>query len=166
MRALQPKRILEIGTDEGGTLFLWSRIAPPDAHLVALDIRPLGLLGQWSSWAFARRGLGYGDQRITLAMPLDSHSSATVDRIRGLFDGEEVDFLFIDADHSYEGVKRDFELYAPLVRSGGLVAFHDIASPPWPGVVQFWEELRQTHDADQRVAETTPSYGIGVVRMP
>jgi predicted O-methyltransferase YrrM len=38
----------------------------------------------------------------------------------------KVDFLFIDADHSYEGVKKDFEMYSPLVRKGGIIAFHDI----------------------------------------
>jgi predicted O-methyltransferase YrrM len=37
-----------------------------------------------------------------------------------------VDLIFIDGDHSYEGVKQDFEIYAPLVRSDGLIAFHDI----------------------------------------
>ena len=45
------------------------------------------------------------------------------------------------------------------------MAFHDVPSPPWPGVVQFWEELRQTHDVEERIAETQPSYGIGVVRI-
>jgi hypothetical protein len=35
----------------------------------------------------------------------------------------EVDFLFIDVDHSYERVRRDFELYSPLAADGRLVAF-------------------------------------------
>ena len=42
------------------------------------------------------------------------------------FRGEKLDFLFIDGDHSYDGVKADFEMYAPMVRPGGLIAFHDI----------------------------------------
>lgn len=33
--------------------------------------------------------------------------------------------LFIDGDHSYEGVKRDWELYSPLVAPGGYVIFDD-----------------------------------------
>lgn len=36
-----------------------------------------------------------------------------------------VDFLFIDGDHSYEGVLSDWLLYSPLVKSGGIVAFDD-----------------------------------------
>ena len=52
--------------------------------------------------------------------------------IRGLtssvapqYNTTEFNFLFIDADHSYEGCKADFEAWSPLVRSGGEVAFHD-----------------------------------------
>jgi cephalosporin hydroxylase len=165
VRELQPRRILEIGTDEGGTLFLWTRVAPADAHLVALDIRPLGLLGGLSSWALVRRGLGHGSQRIDLAMPRDSHDAATVEHVRSLFGGEPVDFLFIDGDHSYDGVRQDFEMYSPLVRAGGLVAFHDTSAPDAPDVVRYWQELRASHEADERVSPDTPHYGIGVIRL-
>lgn len=37
----------------------------------------------------------------------------------------QIDYLHIDADHSYEGVKRDFELYSTLVREGGIISIHD-----------------------------------------
>jgi len=40
------------------------------------------------------------------------------------------DFLFIDGDHTYEGVEGDFEMYSPLVRRGGIIAFHDIVPGP------------------------------------
>ena len=36
-----------------------------------------------------------------------------------------IDFLFIDGDHTYEGVKRDFEMCSLLVRKGGIIAFLD-----------------------------------------
>ena len=41
------------------------------------------------------------------------------------FNNAELTFIFIDGDHSYEGVKRDFDLWSLLLRSGGWVAFHD-----------------------------------------
>lgn len=41
-----------------------------------------------------------------------------------------VDFVFIDADHSYEGVKRDIAAWTPKVRDGGLVMGHDIDRAP------------------------------------
>jgi predicted O-methyltransferase YrrM len=42
-----------------------------------------------------------------------------------LYKDKEFVFVFIDADHSYEGAKADFEAWSPLVKSGGEVAFHD-----------------------------------------
>jgi len=46
--------------------------------------------------------------------------------------------LFIDGNHTYEAVKRDWELYSPL--ASWIVAIHDIL---WPqlGVKKFWSEL-------------------------
>ncbi len=41
------------------------------------------------------------------------------------YNATEINFLFIDADHSYEECKADFEAWSFLVRSGGEVAFHD-----------------------------------------
>ena len=34
-----------------------------------------------------------------------------------------LDLLFIDGDHSYEGVRQDYKMYSKLVRDGGLIAF-------------------------------------------
>lgn len=39
---------------------------------------------------------------------------------------QEVDMIFIDGDHSYEGVKKDIDLYFPKIKSGGIIAMHDI----------------------------------------
>lgn len=39
-----------------------------------------------------------------------------------------IDLLFIDADHKYESVSTDWLLYSPLVKNGGIVAFHDSAA--------------------------------------
>ena len=36
-----------------------------------------------------------------------------------------IDFLHIDGDHTYEGVKLDWELYSPKVRPGGYITVHD-----------------------------------------
>ncbi len=38
---------------------------------------------------------------------------------------ESISALFVDGDHSYLGVKKDIELYAPRVVQGGFIAFHD-----------------------------------------
>uniref|UniRef100_A0A6C0I316 Methyltransferase n=1 Tax=viral metagenome TaxID=1070528 RepID=A0A6C0I316_9ZZZZ len=49
------------------------------------------------------------------------------------------DLIFIDGDHSYNGVKNDYEISK---NSGSIFVFHDIVSDECPGVVQFWNELK------------------------
>jgi hypothetical protein len=75
--------------------------------------------------------------------------------------------LFIDGDHTYDGVRQDYEMYAPLVRPGGLVGFHDICqhpSMPFVQVNRFWATL----DGDLEIFVTEPPDwgGIGVIRIP
>jgi hypothetical protein len=53
------------------------------------------------------------------------------------FQDGELDFVFIDADHSYKGVKTDIEDWGPKVREGGIIFGHDIN---WPTVRQAVEE--------------------------
>ena len=166
LRGEEPHVIVEIGTDQGGTLFLWPYAAAEDALIVAVDARPLGVLGQRSPFAIVRRAFALRDQRIELLIPADSHDPRTVERVQQVLGGRPVDFVFIDADHSYEGVRQDFERFSPLVRPGGIVAFHDIAGDAWPGVVRFFGELEQRYDSAKHVAAGERRYGIGYVRMP
>jgi hypothetical protein len=53
--------------------------------------------------------------------------------------GNPVDILLIDGDHSYEGVKRDFDTWSPWVNKGGRVLFHDTESAI--GVRTFFDQL-------------------------
>jgi predicted O-methyltransferase YrrM len=53
----------------------------------------------------------------------------TLEEVKRILGGEKADFLFIDGDYTYEGVKRDL-MYSPLVREGGIIAFHDICPHP------------------------------------
>lgn len=52
----------------------------------------------------------------------------------------EVDFVFIDGNHTYEYVRKDIELYWPKVRSGGFISGHDFGEG-FPGVVQAVTEF-------------------------
>jgi len=166
----RPRVVLEIGTDRGGTLFLWTRIAAPDALLVTVDLRRMvGRLGRLSPFALVRTSFERDSQRIELVDDVDSHSDETLDRVRRLLGGRPVDFLFIDGDHRYESVNRDFELYSSLVRPGGIVAFHDVSprtTPDTEGTATFWAELKARAATEEMVADGAPGYGLGVYRKP
>jgi len=173
VRALRPTTVVEIGVDEGGTLFIWTRASAPDAQLIGIDMRPSGRLGRWSPFRLARRSFARGHQRLHLLLARDSHAESTLEAVREVLDGAEIDFLFIDGDHSYEGVRRDFEMYGPLVRNGGIIALHDTwpaacpvgASHPNDGVVRFWHELVAEHETSEFTVRSPDCFGIGVVHV-
>jgi predicted O-methyltransferase YrrM len=71
------------------------------------------------------------------------------------------DTIFIDGDHSYDGVKFDFDNALPLLEEGGIIIFHDIASKACPGVVQLWEEIKTERSLEFIHSDTC---GIGVWR--
>jgi len=50
-----------------------------------------------------------------------------------------IDLLFIDGDHEYEAVKRDFEDWSPHLKDGGIIMFHD-TNGNWPGPTQLARE--------------------------
>jgi len=61
-------------------------------------------------------------------------------RAARMFGDGELDWVYIDADHTYESVSTDHALWAPKVRKGGIVSGHDY-SPEFPGVMQMVDEL-------------------------
>lgn len=167
---LRPRRVLEIGTAAGGTLLLFSRVAAPDALLVSIDL-PEGHFGGGYNLFRTRlyRSFARREQRIAL-MRADSHRQATRRRLATVLRGELLDFLFLDGDHSAAGVRQDFEDYAPFVRSGGLIALHDIRPDErhWSGDVnRFWPKLAARFEGEELVDDSGLSgYGIGLLRWP
>jgi predicted O-methyltransferase YrrM len=169
VQAKRPRHLLEIGLDEGGTLLLWTRAAASDAHLISIDTRPPGPLGIYSPFPLVRRCFAHSHQRIDLLLAADSHDNTTQARVEKILRGAGLDFLFIDGDHSRDGVWQDFRMYSPLVRPGGIVAFHDVSQAPAPsteGVAAFWHEFRAKHETEECVVGREPGFGIGIWRVP
>lgn len=52
---------------------------------------------------------------------------------------KKIDLLFIDGSHVYKDVKKDFDLFYPWVKEGGIIALHDV-SPGHPDVLRFWNK--------------------------
>jgi predicted O-methyltransferase YrrM len=55
--------------------------------------------------------------------------------------GKSFDFVYIDGDHTYEAVMRDFRLALNFIAPGGCIAFHDSLS--WDGVSRALDEIAQ-----------------------
>jgi SAM-dependent methyltransferase len=52
------------------------------------------------------------------------------------------DAIFIDGDHSYNGVYQDYKGCIKLLNEGGFLIFHDINSSISPGVTKLWNEIK------------------------
>lgn len=162
-----PEWVLEIGTSNGGTLFLWSRIAAQNARLISIDL-PLGRYGGgYPAWKrYFYRSFARSNQDIVL-IRADSHAPATREKIAAILQENRLDLLFIDGDHSYEGVTKDFAMYEPFVKNGGTIIFHDIVPNREGtdyGVARYWNDIKHRYrhlefieDPDQQGA------GLGVI---
>ncbi len=168
----RPKTVLEIGTAWGGSLFCWAQAADPEALLISVDL-PGGDGGGGYSPDYIPHFRNFLFAGQTLAARLgDSHASEMMREITNILDGRPVDFLFIDGDHSYEGVKADFEQYSPLVVPGGLVMFRDTCpqAVPRPGnpieVPRFWREVKTGYRHEEYIGDVGQELmGIGVLWM-
>ncbi len=68
----------------------------------------------------------------------------TSDEVAAYWD-RQIDFLFVDGDHSYEAVANDIRNFVPFVRRGSLFALHDYKPVGKEGVKQAVEELIMPH---------------------
>jgi predicted O-methyltransferase YrrM len=167
VQKMRPETVLEIGTASGGTLFLFSRVAAPNASMVSIDL-PGGIHGGGYPWwkTILYKSFASGKQEIILKR-VDSHSEATLKDVKEILGGKMVDFLFIDGDHTYDGVRKDFENYAPLVRKGGLIALHDIVSDLDKlgcKVYQYWDQIKPMYRHTEIMAKDgLVKFGIGVI---
>ncbi len=172
IKSHNPKTIVEIGTKKGGSFFIWARYIKPN-RLISIDL-PGGIHGG----GFPKQKIPFlkyflsdkKDSNISVILG-DSQSTKTLEKLKQELGGDKIDFLFIDADHRYEGVKRDFELYKPLVRKGGLIAFHDIVDTEYHHkldcfVDKFWNEIKNDYSHIEFIQNPTQhKYGIGVITV-
>jgi predicted O-methyltransferase YrrM len=165
---LNPKYILEIGTANGGSLFCFCKLAQDDATIISIDLPEGPFGGGYSEWkmpiyqAFAKE-----NQKLYL-LRKDSHQQETLEEVKKILNGKKLDFLFIDGDHSYEGVKKDFEMYSPLVRKEGIIAFHDIINNDPTRldieVPKFWLEVKDRYLFKEIIIDKI-NYGLGILKI-
>jgi predicted O-methyltransferase YrrM len=154
VRALEgAPRVVEIGRFRGGTTLL---LAAAGGRVLSIDI-DAGLTESDASLRSALSRLGLAD-RVELVFG-DSGSYP--------HEPGSVDVVFVDGDHSYEGVSRDVAHWLPALRPGGVLLLHDAKFPepsrPWNrppdfavvGVHRFLDELRRRDDLHELEAPGT-----------
>jgi predicted O-methyltransferase YrrM len=146
VRRAGPRTVVEVGTAEGGTFYALCRAAPAHATIVSIDLPGGAFGGGYTDEDIPRlRSYGRAGQHLSFILA-DSQRESTRELLSETLGGRGIDFLMIDGDHTYDGVRRDFELYSALLSAGALVAFHDIV-PHAPHsrceVDRFWNEVKE-----------------------
>jgi predicted O-methyltransferase YrrM len=119
--------LVEIGSWHGVTTRRLREAMAPDAVLYGVDPYRAGRLG-------------IGFQRYIAQVEVNQVANGHVRWVRETGEsaaqtlGPELagrlEFIFIDGDHSFEGLRKDWEGWSPLVAPGGVVALHDSRSTP------------------------------------
>jgi predicted O-methyltransferase YrrM len=134
-------RVIEVGSWMGAsTCFIAGGLKGDGAKIYAVDnFQGLSTCGEDSTWYrrhFQRLGtnstlqifqanfaaLGFSSR----SEPVVSDSLAAAQQLSPLRGA--VDFIFIDGDHSYAACRADIEAWTPMVKTGGVIAFHDFGS--------------------------------------
>jgi len=133
----KPKRLLEIGTCDGGTTLHMALNAAEDGHVQTVDLPPdaEGYL------TFEKPQRLYIDTPVEAKIEQHLGNSMKMDFAEFAKQGS-LDFIFIDADHQYEFVKNDTLKSLDVLSEDGMIIWHDYTMD-FPGVFKWLNELSE-----------------------
>jgi predicted O-methyltransferase YrrM len=133
------RTIVEIGAFEGVSTRLIRDAMPCNAHLYAVDPFPPNRYGfSFQHAIFRREASRSGNGRVTLLRQFSHEAVASWP--------EPIDLLYLDGDHSFEGVTRDFREWGMHVRSGGVILVHTSQPSPAKPVATSCGPYRLVHE--------------------
>ena len=158
-RERKPKRVLEIGCWDGGTLKHWLTEHTPEL-VVAVDLEHRNR-EHYDEWRSPKTDLW-----------VYTGQSQDAPQVEAMRSHAPYDWVFIDGDHGDWGVSVDVETCLPLVREGGLMLLHDIEAGTDFGGDMYAPRKELLKLAEDRetweyvVPERQPwAHGIGVVQL-
>lgn len=151
----QPTSILEIGTHHGGSFYHWIKEAPTGAIVNSIDNQHINS-DLYDDWANVRR----------VEVNWFNGDSTSNEALQWAKFDAPYDFIFIDGDHSFNGVMDDYVLAAHLIKRPGIIAFHDITPHPYREVDEAWNLLKIINEWEEVVDLNYPvndRCGIGIL---
>ena len=141
-RDLGPATAAEIGRFKGGSTIVLAAALAEGSTVLSYDLHAPGAASLPGAALDRELGAALAALRARQPRPARGGDSRTVE-LPG-----ELDLLFIDGDHSYEGAHADFVRWSPLVRAGGHLLFHDGVDTRgygnvYPGVSRAVAEVEQ-----------------------
>lgn len=164
----RPHNVLEIGVRHGGTSALWHGLCT--GTVVGVDWEGRDSLGKLHT-PQKHADLIHSYPRFRSVIG-DSIFPSTISAVDTAVCWCPIDFIFLDGDHSYEGVSADFTNYRPLLSAGGCIAFHDIVDTlttrnAGQGVFRFWNEMKARYPDNWKEFCVNGEWGgLGAVVLP
>lgn len=156
LEPIHPKLILEIGTGQGASALSLSHFTD---CIITVDITkpPRAIFKE----------IRENCECHFINDSTENHKC--IRRIDQLLNGRPVDLLFIDGGHTRKDARRDYDKLSPLVRSGGLIVFHDIVFSTRHkkmecSVYKVWQKLKPDFETIEYMA--TDWGGIGILKVP
>ncbi len=156
-----PRRIVELGTHKGTSLFSFAQAAKD--HKIPVEIFAI------DTWRGDKQAGFYGEEVFRLVNEIKDTFykdvnicllRETFDEAVEKFDDASIDILHIDGLHTYEAVRHDFETWEGKVAKDGIILFHDIKVAERDfGVYKFWNEIKDRYTT----AEFAHSFGLGIL---
>ena len=133
------KTFVEIGALAGASLYVYGGLLAPGGRAIGIDD---GKRGHKTRSNLKRsmqmlKADGYDPHWVRG----NSHKPETRAALEDILQDRPIDFLHIDGDHSADGSRQDWEMYGPLVRKGGIVAFHDVRGKAPCHVDETWRTI-------------------------
>ena len=131
--------MIEIGSYMGestmlfGSSQLFNKIYAIDPHMGNEAFNELSN----SSWKEVEKQFSINTRFFNNIELIQDYSENIVTR----FEDKSIDFIYIDANHTYESVKKDLDLYIPKLKSYSIIAGHDYCNINWPGVIKAVNEV-------------------------
>jgi len=170
---LKAKNVLEIGSYFGSSLHHWLYYSENKARVISIDlpisdfcgkndprvpVQEYAIQNEWKLWT--KRN----NNKLHLIQS-QSQLESTKSEVIKLLNGELLDFLFIDGDHMYNSVKKDFEMYVSLIKKGGIVALHDIGYAEEGGVHKLWDDIKENYNYMELRLHPKQEKGIGIIKL-
>ena len=137
--------VVELGVAEGASALRLREVLHSTGTLYLIDPYPRRIAPLPSMARILARRVVAGSTRGEVVWIRESSEEAVSRWHR------EIDFLFIDADHRYEAVRRDWEEWSRFVRPEGSVALHDSIRSEWTS----------SHDGPVRLLDAIRSNATG-----
>jgi len=143
------RALVEIGVFEGVTTRVLRDVMAEDGVLYAVDPFPTGGFGVSLHERIAHREVRKSSRGRVEWIRATGQDAASDPQVAGV----HVDFVFVDGDHSWNGIAADWHAWKDKVVPGGLMAFHDSRDTPGAGSQDFTQQVI-TRDPGFEVIDT------------